>query len=247
MWSMRCRRLFRLFLAALAVFADSCFCGSGTAWIAPSHAQPHIDSVVCLRFGSSWGNTFLLLFAASMVVYVAGGLLLARQRGGGGGGGGGNERTPGPLGAHPHAWRWRELLALCRDGIAFVRSGGAKRSQHRTAAPVRTSFLPTDESSATAKTAKNSRDSSSSSKKKNGKEHRKEKSGSEPLAAVAEPAMPVGGTPAGGGGRQHSKRPQHVLAELLHAKWSTLCLGIWRFWTSLHFRCIPNRKWCPTT
>ena len=98
-------------------------------------------------------------------------------------------------------WRWRELLALSRDGIAFVRSGGAKRSQHRTAAPVRTSFLPTDESSATAKTSKNSRDSSSSSKKKNGKEHRKEKSGSEPLAAVAEPAMPVGGTPAGGGGR----------------------------------------------
>lgn len=97
------------------VFADACFCGSGAAWIAPTHKQSNIDSAVCLKFGTDWGWHLLLALAFASAVYFGGGVAMARRAGG---------SKQWGLRAHPHVRQWEELRALCNDGVAFARSSG---------------------------------------------------------------------------------------------------------------------------
>jgi hypothetical protein len=94
------------------VFADACFCGSGTAWIAPDYKQPGIDSAVCLQFGSNWGWHMLGALCLLGSLYAVGGVAVARRVG---------AKELG-IRAHPHARQWQELGAICSDGLAFARN-----------------------------------------------------------------------------------------------------------------------------
>ena len=179
------------------VFADACFCGSGTEWIAPAWPQANINSAVCLRFGTpASGATFLILLALAATVYVGGGLLLARQRG---------SSPQLGLRAHPHAHLWLELAALCREGAVFVSNSG-RPPQRRGGGGER--LLGGGEQSTGDRDSNPSRKSKGSSKgsskrgSKSGTKSSKGKVSSQqqvtpPTAATA----PAVGSAAGGGGR----------------------------------------------
>lgn len=98
---------------------EACYCGTGTTWIAPSHAQGNTDAAICLRFGGAWGAPFLLAAALLAMAYLGGGVLLQARASG----------APLKLGSHPHAAAWHELRLLCTDGLAFARQGGGGRGR----------------------------------------------------------------------------------------------------------------------
>ena len=103
---------------------EACYCGTGTTWIAPSHAQGNTDAAICLRFGGAWGAPFLLAAALLAMAYLGGGVLLQARASG----------APLKLGSHPHAAAWQELRLLCTDGLAFARQGGVGRGRPPAAA-----------------------------------------------------------------------------------------------------------------
>ena len=100
------------------------YCGTGTTWIAPTHAQANTDAAICLRFGGAWGAPFLLAAALLAIAYLGGGVLLQARASG----------APLKLGSHPHAAAWQELRLLCTDGLAFARQqGGGGRGRQAAA------------------------------------------------------------------------------------------------------------------